>query len=311
MARTEVPIVVLNVEGQPVVGASVQIKHRASGLNANWYTSEASGTASTAAVITDSLGRTQAWVDRGAYTADITGTGITPYSEAFDSTPAADGGIDVAQLSAAILDKFIPIGASLEWEGASDPTGGNFLIENGRAVSRTTYATLFAILGTKHGAGDGSTTFNLPDSRGRVVVGMGTHAEVDTIGENDGLAVGSRRIKHSHGDGTLAVVSHTHSDGTLAAAAHAHFYGFTLNTSSAQNPSDPAYWAVVADATGGVQEVVPGWDHYHQVASGLLATQSATADVTGATGATAPDVTGTTAESGFSFIVKNKIIRVL
>ncbi|MDO9631289.1 MAG: phage tail protein, partial [Humidesulfovibrio sp.] len=58
----------------------------------------------------------------------------------------------------------IPVGASIAMAGETVPDG--FLEENGQAVSRTTYAALFAYLGTAHGAGDGSTTFNVPDSRG-------------------------------------------------------------------------------------------------------------------------------------------------
>ena len=54
---------------------------------------------------------------------------------------------------------------------ATPPTG--WLLCDGSSVSRTTYAALFAILGTAYGAGDGSTTFNLPDGRGRMPVGAG------------------------------------------------------------------------------------------------------------------------------------------
>ena len=50
---------------------------------------------------------------------------------------------------------------------ASAPTG--WLLCDGSAVSRSTYATLFALIGTTYGAGDGSTTFNVPDMRGRVI----------------------------------------------------------------------------------------------------------------------------------------------
>jgi len=57
-------------------------------------------------------------------------------------------------------------GQSINWSGLVDPPG--FLSENGAAVSRTTYSGLFAVIGTTYGAGDGSTTFNVPDSRGRV-----------------------------------------------------------------------------------------------------------------------------------------------
>lgn len=55
--------------------------------------------------------------------------------------------------------------------GSTDPTG--FLICDGRAVSRTTYATLFEAIGTTWGAGNGTTTFNIPDLRGRVLINHG------------------------------------------------------------------------------------------------------------------------------------------
>lgn len=64
------------------------------------------------------------------------------------------------------------------WSLATVPTG--WLYCNGGAVSRTTYAALFAIIGTTYGAGDGSTTFNLPDFRGRSPIGDGTGAGLTT-----------------------------------------------------------------------------------------------------------------------------------
>lgn len=99
MARSELPIVALNTTtGLPVAGASVQVKFRSSGLNATWYTAETGGTSSTAAVTTDSAGRTTAWLDRGAYNCTISGTGITTYTEPWDSAPAADNAIDALWL---------------------------------------------------------------------------------------------------------------------------------------------------------------------------------------------------------------------
>lgn len=81
---------------------------------------------------------------------------------------------------------------------------GAWLECNGAAVSRTTYADLFTLLNglstpLPYGTGDGSTTFNLPDLRGRVPVHQGTHTDVDTIGDSDGVAdVANRRPKHRH-----------------------------------------------------------------------------------------------------------------
>ncbi|MEO5336023.1 MAG: tail fiber protein [Magnetospirillum sp. WYHS-4] len=65
----------------------------------------------------------------------------------------------------------LPAGAVMPFAGASAP--GGWLACDGTAVSRSTYASLYAVVGTTYGAGDGSTTFNLPDLRGRTVIGVG------------------------------------------------------------------------------------------------------------------------------------------
>lgn len=61
-------------------------------------------------------------------------------------------------------------GVVLPFSGSAAPSG--FLLCAGQAVSRTAYAKLFSIIGVSYGVGDGSTTFNLPDLRGRVVAGV-------------------------------------------------------------------------------------------------------------------------------------------
>lgn len=63
----------------------------------------------------------------------------------------------------------VETGTVQDFAGATVPAG--YFLCYGQAVSRTTYAVLFAVIGTTYGAGDGSTTFNLPDLRGRVVAG--------------------------------------------------------------------------------------------------------------------------------------------
>jgi len=66
-------------------------------------------------------------------------------------------------------NSLVPAGALMPYAGTSAPTG--FLLCHGQAVSRTTYADLFSAIGTTYGVGDGSSTFALPDLRGRVVAG--------------------------------------------------------------------------------------------------------------------------------------------
>ena len=76
-----------------------------------------------------------------------------------------------------------PVGTILPWSNATAPTG--FLKCDGTAVSRTTYAALFEVVGTTYGVGDGSTTFNLPDLASRTMVAANTSTSVgDTGGLN-------------------------------------------------------------------------------------------------------------------------------
>lgn len=193
MARIEVPIVVNNsATGLPVDGAAVSITRRSNGSAVTWWPSETGGVGSTSAVITDSNGRVDAWVERGAYNAQISGTGITTYTEAFDATPGADQTVDTPWLATNVL----PSGIILPYGGPASPTG--WLICDGAAVSRTLYSVLFTAIGTTFGDGDGSTTFNLPDTRGRSLFGKGTHSEVNSVGDNDGVTVGARRARHFH-----------------------------------------------------------------------------------------------------------------
>lgn len=63
----------------------------------------------------------------------------------------------------------LPIGGIIAFDSDTIPSG--WLLCDGRAVSRTEYAELFKVIGTKHGSGNGSTTFNLPNPKGRTLVG--------------------------------------------------------------------------------------------------------------------------------------------
>jgi microcystin-dependent protein len=85
-----------------------------------------------------------------------------------------------------VLDpSFMPTGFLAPYAGSSTPPSG-WLACDGSAQSRTTYAALFGIVGTTFGAGDGSTTFNLPDLRSRVPVGAGSGTKVATISSISG-----------------------------------------------------------------------------------------------------------------------------
>lgn len=92
----------------------------------------------------------------------------TPYAALYNSSDAA------FYLHGFFSNPYsIPIGASIDFWGASAPNS-SFVLAYGQAISRTTYSTLFAMFSTTYGSGDGSTTFNIPDLRGRVVAGIDT-----------------------------------------------------------------------------------------------------------------------------------------
>ena len=111
----------------------------------------------------DSLGAFPIVTD-GAGTAVPSGTLIagTPYELTFVNSSS-----HFRLKNFFVVPYVMPIGAVMEFYGSSVPNG-NFAFPNGQAISRTTYAALFALLGTTYGTGDGSTTFNLPDLTGRV-----------------------------------------------------------------------------------------------------------------------------------------------
>ena len=73
----------------------------------------------------------------------------------------------VAKAIAALIPPAMPTGMIFPWPGDTPPEGS--IVADGRELSRTTYAGLFSIYGTKYGTGDGSTTFNVPDLDGRFI----------------------------------------------------------------------------------------------------------------------------------------------
>lgn len=77
-----------------------------------------------------------------------------------------------------------PLGSVTQWLTDTPPTG--WLLCQGQAISRTTYAALYALIGTMYGAGNGSTTFNLPDLQGRVPVGKSSDTEFNALGKKFG-----------------------------------------------------------------------------------------------------------------------------
>ena len=116
--------------------------------------------------------------------------------------PSSDGNAnDVLQsdgsgnLSFTALPQAVPTGSVHMMATTTAPSG--YLKCNGAAVSRTTYADLFAIIGTTHGEGDGSSTFNVPDLRGEFVRGWDDSRGVDS-GRSFGSSQSSANLQHNH-----------------------------------------------------------------------------------------------------------------
>lgn len=112
----------------------------------------------------------------------------------------------VTQISASSLGNApsVPTGAISPFAGSTAPT--NWVLADGSAISRGgANAALFTLISTTYGVGDGSTTFNVPDLRGRMPVGKGSNANNNTLGQNDGVGESSRtggKHTHSHTLGT-------------------------------------------------------------------------------------------------------------
>lgn len=93
--------------------------------------------------------------------------------------------IEIISSGGSITGDTLPIGSITAYGKETAPA--NWLICDGSAVSRTSYADLFAVIGTKYGEGDGSTTFNLPNLKGRVPVGLDSDdTDFNTIGKTGG-----------------------------------------------------------------------------------------------------------------------------
>lgn len=107
------------------------------------------------------------------------------------------------------LAQFHPIVGTIEmYAGQEAPAG--WLICDGSAISRTEYSKLFAVIGQTYGVGDGSTTFNLPDMRGRVPLGVGTGTAEDatahTLGDQNGAETHSLttgQLPNIHGEAKM------------------------------------------------------------------------------------------------------------
>lgn len=147
------------------------------------------------------------------------------------------------------LNLLIPTGLISPFGGTTAPTG--WLLCQGQAVSRTTYASLYTAIGTTYGAGDNSTTFNLPDLLGRAPIGSGTGTGL--TGRTLGTKVGAESYQLS--EGNLPQHGHTVSFNRRTSTADTHDHeGWTAGDFAAppdDRTSEAETTQTVTTTTGG------------------------------------------------------------
>lgn len=179
-------------------GLAVRLKYTTSGSTWNWVNYIANDAESR--YLKDQAGTVDATnlASNAVTTAKITDANVT-------TDKIADGAITAAKIAAGAA---VPSGAVFYFAANSAPTG--YLEANGAAISRTTYAALFAVVGTTFGTGDGSSTFNLPDLRGEFLRGWDNGKGTDS-GRNFGSSQTDSTALPNTPFGTDNPGNHNHS----------------------------------------------------------------------------------------------------
>lgn len=168
----------------------------------------------------------------------FTGTVVLPSTTSIGSVSATEiGYVDgVTSSIQTQLNTNTPVGMVSPYAGSSSPTG--WLLCDGTAVSRTTYSALFGVISTTYGAGDTSTTFNVPDLRGRTPIGAGTGAGLTarTLAATTGVESVTLTAAQS------GLPAHTHTNSattTTTGGSHGHGTsgGVSLSDAGAQTAS--------------------------------------------------------------------------
>lgn len=176
------------------------------------------------------------WVT--AHAAGATTATIQRGREGTSARSHASGIKVVASLTSDALERItLPVGGIMFWPTATPPSG--WLYCDGSLVSRTTYAKLFSVIGTRFGAGDGSTTFALPDLRGRAIFGLGS-SPLNAIGNKGGTFNHTHNVPtHNHSMSHTHDMTHTHTvnpPGTSTSENGSHQHSIP-NTGSAGSHS--------------------------------------------------------------------------
>lgn len=129
---------------------------------------------------------------------------LTPYPGAVEKEGTQFTAARMNNIENGIASGMAPTGCILPYGGNNAPQG--WLLCDGSAVNRATYEDLFNVIGVTYGEGDNSTTFNLPDMKGRVAVGLNSSGEFNelgkTLGEETHTLIISEMPSHRHGVNT-------------------------------------------------------------------------------------------------------------
>ncbi len=148
--------------------------------------------------------------------------------------------------SLAPTGQILPSGVIMQYAGSSAPSG--WLFCDGSAISRTTYANLFAVVSTTYGTGDGSTTFNLPNFKGRMPVGVGQGNTAEGGGLGTNRVRGATGGEETHTITSAEMPSHTHTFTTVDAA------GATVDNAVRGGGANPTTATTSATGTGNAHE---------------------------------------------------------
>lgn len=197
-----------------------------------------------------------------------TGTGNTVRSDSptFTGTPLAPTaplGSNSTQLAttAFVLANATatPSGTLIHFAGPVAQAPAGYLLANGAAVSRTTYATLFTAIGTTYGTGDGSTTFNLPDARGQFLRGLDNGRGVDAS-RALGTTQASQNLSHTHTGTVDAGGGHSHTASSDNQGNHQHSVFNGLN-----NAGGTVVFGIASTSSVGIGQTEFAGLHAHNI----------------------------------------------
>lgn len=201
--------------------------------------------------------KTQTLTNKTLVSPTLTGTATLPSTTSIGNVSSTeisyvDGVTSPIQTQ---INTNTPVGMISIHAGADAPAG--WLLCQGQAVSRTTYSQLFGVVSTTYGSGDGSTTFNLPNLKGRVVVGIDSaQTQFDARGETGG----DMTHQHAASNSGNTAIGHDHtipalSGNAVLAGAHNHNVNSAHSHDIAHNHADNFNPATFTNHTHGIGNI--------------------------------------------------------